>query len=196
MVVGAEGLSRNKRREALRAKVAENPFLTDADLADTFGVSVQTIRLDRMALGVPEVRERVKHLAEGSHGEMKALGQTEIVGDLLELELGKRATSVLVTTEDMVLEKSRIVRGHCIFAQADSLAIAVAHAKTALIGLANVKFKRPVRVGERLVARAEVIRMRRSQLVILVNTYVGEEHVFRGKFVVFSVEGDNDSTWE
>ena len=28
-----------------------------------FGVSIQTIRLDRLELGIPELRERMKHMA-------------------------------------------------------------------------------------------------------------------------------------
>ncbi len=181
--------SRELRQELLRTEIRENPFLTDEELAERFHVSVQTIRLDRLALGIPEVRERTKEVAERVYGLVKSLGSKEIVGELVDIELGKSGLSIMETTSDMVFEKTRIVRGHYIFAQADSLAIALVDADVVLTGLANIKFKRPVRVGERLVARAEVIRRRRNQHVVLVVTRVKGEPVFRGKFVVFAVDG-------
>ena len=53
-----------------------------------------------------------------------------------------------------------------------------------LTALANSKFKQPVYAGDRLVARAEVLRRRQSRYVVLVVTQVGESVVFRGKFLV------------
>lgn len=49
---------RNERRKALRELLQKDPFLTDWQLAERLGVSVATIRLDRMALDIPELRER------------------------------------------------------------------------------------------------------------------------------------------
>ena len=34
-------------------------FITDEDLAEKFQVSIQTVRLDRMELSIPELRERL-----------------------------------------------------------------------------------------------------------------------------------------
>ena len=50
------------------------------------------------------------------------------------MELGVSGISILQTTEEMVFERTQIVRGHYIFAQAESLAIAVIDAKVALTG--------------------------------------------------------------
>ncbi|MCL4426231.1 MAG: transcription factor FapR [Firmicutes bacterium] len=183
-----ERLTRWERQAELREMVRQNPFLSDEELAQGFGVSVQTIRLDRMALGIPELRERVKSLAERTYGVVKSLNTKEIVGELVDIQLGKSGVSILETTGDMVFERSRVVRGHYIFAQADSLAIALVEADIVLTGLANVKFKRPVQVGERLIARAEVIRQKGNKYVVLVTTRVGQDPVFRGKFVVFALE--------
>lgn len=167
----------------------KHPFLTDEELADLFRVSVQTIRLDRMSLGIPEVRERIREMAWRAYSQVKALGKAEIVGDLVEVTLDRGGTSVLETTQDMVFEKTRIVRSHYIFAQADSLALAIIDADVAVTGLANIKYKRPVTAGERLIARAEVIRSKGpDKRVVLVVTYSGEDQVFRGKFVVFKLE--------
>jgi len=183
--------SKRERQEELQRIIRDDPFLTDEELADHFNVSVQTIRLDRMALGIPELRERTREVARRAYGQVKTLASREIVGDLVDIDLARRGVSILETTDDMVFEKTRIVRSHFILAQADSLALAIIDSEVALTGLANIKYRRPVKVGERLVARAEVIREKGPDTsVVLVETFVGDEQVFRGKFVVFAV-GDN-----
>lgn len=45
------------RQQMLMDQVKEKPFLTDEELAKTLEVSVQTIRLDRLELGIPELRD-------------------------------------------------------------------------------------------------------------------------------------------
>ena len=180
-------LPKEKRRQVLSQRLRENPFLVDEEIARSLGVSVQTVRLDRMALGIPAVRERTKAVAERTYGVVKSLGSKEIVGELVDVVLGKSGVSILETTQDMVFEKSRVVRGHFIFAQADSLAIALVDADVVLTGLASVKFKKPVYMGDRLVARAEVIRQKGNKYVVLVTTRSHGEQVFRGKFVVAAV---------
>ncbi|HAI21991.1 MAG TPA: transcription factor FapR [Clostridiales bacterium UBA8153] len=181
--------SRASRQERLRETLRENPFLTDFELARQLGVSVQTVRLDRMALAIPELRVRTKAVAERVHGLVRSMGAKEIVGELVDLQPGKSAVSILETTRDMAFERSGVIRGHYIFAQADSLAIALVASDTVLTGLANVKFQRPARVDERLVARAEVIRQLRSRAsVVLVVTRAAGQQLFRGKFTVFALE--------
>ncbi len=182
------GTPKEERQRRLTKRLVENPFLTDEELAQHFGVSVQTIRLDRLTLGIPELRERMKVVAGRAYSQVRSLGSREIVGELIDVELGKSGLSVLETTPDMVFERSQVVRGHYIFAQADSLAIALVDADVVLTGLANIKFRRPVRVGEKLVAKAEVLRKKGNQHVVLVVTKVGQEPVFRGKFVVFALD--------
>ncbi len=169
----------------------ENPFLTDEDLAAEFDVSVQTIRLDRLAQGIPELRQRTKEVAERVYGRVRSLESREIVGELLDLELDRRGLSMLETTDDMVFERTRIVRSHFLFAQAESLALAVVDSEVALTGLGYVRYHRPVRAGEKLLARAEVIRAKGDdKCMVLVITKAGTEQVFRGKFLVFKVTGE------
>ncbi len=185
----AAGMQKRERQKELRERLHDNPFLSDEELARVLNVSVQTIRLDRMALGIPELRERTKTVAERTYGLVKSMGAKEIVGELVDLDLGTSGISILETTEDMVFERTRLVRGQYIFAQAESLAIALIDADVVLTGLSNSKFKRPVYAGERLLAKAEVIRRQGNRSVVLVETRVGQDKVFRGKFVVFAVSG-------
>ncbi|MEW6307794.1 MAG: transcription factor FapR [Bacillota bacterium] len=182
--------ARDRRHEQLQNCLAENPFLTDEELAGRLGVSIQTIRLDRMRLSIPELRMRTRAVAQRTLSKVKALGSREIVGELVDIVLGRSALSILETTGEMAFERTKIVRGHYIFAQAESMAIALIDAEVALTGLANVKYKRPVQVGEKLVAKAEVIRIRGTRSVVQVVTRVEQEQVFRAKFVVFAVGAD------
>lgn len=185
--MGTRRWPKKERLAALRRAVEENPFLTDEELARRFGVSSQTIRLDRLELSIPEVRARTRRVAEGAYRQLRAVHGREIVGELYELERGVSALSVLTTTPDMVFEKSGVVRGHYIFAQAESLALAVIDAEVALTGVANIKYKLPVGVGEKLVARAEVTRRRQNKYFVAVRTQAKGREVFRAKFIMVSL---------
>ena len=181
-------LSPKERRERLKDILSANPFLPDRRLARYFDVSPQTIRLDRLALGIPDQRTRTKELAERAYGIVRAMGGEEIVGELVDLDLGKSAISILETTPEMAFERSGITRSQYIFAQADSLAICIVDAENVVTGIANLKFKRQVKVGERLVAKGQVKSDRGDKFSVLVETRSKGELVFRGKFLVFSLD--------
>lgn len=51
------------RQERLIDILEKDPFVTDDSLSEQLNVSIQTIRLDRMALGIPELRKRIKDVA-------------------------------------------------------------------------------------------------------------------------------------
>ena len=76
------------RQELLIEKVKSKPFLTDEELARQLDVSVQTIRLDRLELGIPELRGRIRKMAENAQNKVKAIQSNEVVGELIDLELG------------------------------------------------------------------------------------------------------------
>ncbi|MCL2740509.1 MAG: transcription factor FapR [Oscillospiraceae bacterium] len=180
---------REARRRLLAAKVAESPFVTDEELSGHFGVSLPTIRLDRMALGIPELRERIKAAAEVNQGKVRTLKGREIVGEVIEARLNERAVSYLTTTESMTFERTRVVRGHYIYSLAESLALAIIDAQAALVGVANVKYVRPVYAGDGLVARAEVRARRDNKLIVWVIIAREGVEVFRGKFILVAIDG-------
>lgn len=167
------------RQERLAAKLATHPFLRDEELAAEFSVSVQTIRLDRLELGIPELRERTKQVAERAQDKLRAIAEADVVGELIDLEVGKSGISVLTVTEDMVMAKTQIARGHYIFSQANSLALAVVDAPAAVTGVANIKYKAPVHAGDKLIAKAEVMRNRGNKQFIWVKTRNDQAEVFR-----------------
>lgn len=185
----ARGFTRRSRRrerlEALRRLVTDNPFLTDEEIAGRLGVSSHTVRYDRLALGIPEMRRRTAEVAHHVHSQFRSLAAEKAFGEVIDLEAGRSAMSLLETSGEMALDsETGIVGNHYIFAQADSLALAAAGAPMAFTRLVNLKFKRSVAAGEKLIARAEVIRQREDKTVVLVVTRSRGEQVFRGKFVV------------
>jgi len=188
--VARKALPKKERQNQLIEKLKEDPFLTDEELSESFGVSIQTIRLDRLELGIPELRERIKNVAEINHQKLKSIKGQEIVGELVDIDLGKSGISIFQTEDDMVFENSRVVKGHYIFAQAESLALAVIDAKVVLTGVANIKYKTPIYAGDKLIAKAEVVRRRGNKYFVWVKTRVKQQEAFRGKFILVSLEND------
>jgi len=140
--------------------LAENPFATDEQLAERFHVSVATIRLDRAGLYIPELRERIRQVAADRLDAVRALEQQEVVGDLVELKLNRYAVSVLRVRPSHVFARTGIVRGHFLFAQVNSLATAVMDADVAVTAKSQLRFYRPVKLGETLHARIDLIANR------------------------------------
>lgn len=178
-------LAKKERHRRLVRALDEDPFLTDEEMAKQLNVSIQTIRLDRLELGIPELRERMKNIAEERYDSVRSLSLDEVIGEMIELKLDETATSVLEIRMEHVFSRTQIARGHHLFAQANSLAVALADAEVALTAAAEVRFIRPVRNGERCIAHAKVVHKEGNRLQVEVKTKVEEETVFQGKFDVY-----------
>lgn len=180
-------LSKQDRLEELLHVVEEDPFMTDEELSDQFKVSIQTIRLDRLELKIPELRQRIRTVATKNTDKVKTLGRAEIVGELIDLELNKSGISILETDKSQAFQRTQIIKGHFIFAMAESLAMAVIDANVAITGVANIKYRVPVLAGQKLVAKAKVSRVRGDEYFVHVLIHVKDDVVFRGKFILVSV---------
>ncbi|SDB88235.1 Acyl-coenzyme A thioesterase PaaI, contains HGG motif [Pelagirhabdus alkalitolerans] len=180
-------LPKRKRQEQLKQKIEETPFITDEALANAFSVSIQTIRLDRMELSIPELRERIKSVATDQWNEtVKALPIDDVIGEIIDLELDKRAISILDITGDHVFSRNDIARGHHLFAQANSLAVAVIDDELALTEKAEIKFTRQVKQGERVIAKATVNPEEiYHRTLVTVDSFVEQELVFSGEFTMY-----------
>ncbi|MDR3271460.1 MAG: transcription factor FapR [Peptococcaceae bacterium] len=181
-------LTKTERRQALHRALAENPFLTDEELADRFSVSIPTIRLDRGVLGIPELRERTKAVAHSVYPNLRTLGDEELIGQLTDLVVGQYACSELQITEDMVLEKARVARGHHLFAQANSLASALVNDDIALTGSAQLRFMRLVRQDERVEMQGRVQLRQGNQYEIAISGWVQGQQVFQGQWKMFGFQ--------
>ncbi|PTX61249.1 acyl-coenzyme A thioesterase PaaI-like protein [Melghirimyces profundicolus] len=183
-------LSKRERQKKLKLALEAEPFLTDEEMARRYGVSIQTIRLDRMELGIPELRGRMKHMAERNFDHVRSLYPEEVIGQVTELKLDQSGVSKLEIREEHVFARNRIARGHHLFAQANSLAVAVVDAELVLTATASIRFVRPVRLGEICVAKAHVTHVTPRRTQVDVRTFVEDETVFQGIFDVYRSKED------
>ncbi|WP_243387008.1 transcription factor FapR [Bacillus kexueae] len=183
-------MRRNKkeRQRLLQDTILSNPFVTDEELAEKFSVSIQTIRLDRLELSIPELRERIKHVAEKNlTDEVKSLPIDEVIGEIIDLELDQSAISIFEVKREHVFSRNQIARGHHLFAQANSLAVALIDDELALTRKSTIQFTRPVKQSERVVAKAKVTQIdeESGRTYVEVNSFVGKELVFSGEFEMY-----------
>ncbi|WP_413365436.1 transcription factor FapR [Lysinibacillus sp. 3P01SB] len=188
--------TKKERQQLLIETIADNPFVTDEQLAQQFGVSVQTIRLDRMELSIPELRERIKDVASKNYeNEVKSLPIDEVIGEIIDIELDKRALSIFDVGEEHVFQRNGIARGHHLFAQANSLAVAVIDDELALTVKSSVAFVKPVKAGDRVVTKA-VVRTQQTEknrTIIDVTSTVNNDIVFTGEFEMYRTKGGNET---
>lgn len=180
--------NKKERQQLLMETIKENPFITDEELAERYSVSVQTVRLDRLELSIPELRERIKHVAEKRFSdEIRALPLDEVIGEIIDINLDENAISILDIKKEHVFKRNGIARGHHLFAQANSLAVAVINDELALTAKANILFSRSVKENERVVAKAKVLETGtpEDRTIVSVNSFVGTELVFRGEFEMY-----------
>lgn len=183
---------KKERQQLLLAMIEMNPFVTDEQLAIEFSVSVQTIRLDRMELSIPELRERIKGVAAQNYSnKLKSLPIDEVIGEIIDIELDERAISIFDVKKEHVFQRNGIARGHHLFAQANSLAVAVIDDDFALTVRSTVTFIKPVHAGDRVVTKAVVTNRDKvkNRTYITVNSTVDNELVFVGEFEMYRTKG-------
>ncbi|OON89931.1 transcription factor FapR [Pyramidobacter sp. C12-8] len=183
-----------KRHEKLFALMEQNPLYTDEDLARLLKVSLSTIRLDRALMGVPELRERTRQMAERAVSRLRSLKQEEFIGELLGLEPNVWALSMLQTTKEMAFRHTDQVWDQYIYAQASTLAIAVVEADMVVVQTFRGRYSAPAVVGDRLVARAKVGVHEGDKYIVSVHTNVGDREIYVGRFIVRALSSGEEST--
>lgn len=187
-------ISKKERQKLLASTIGKNPFITDDELAEKFSVSVQTIRLDRLELSIPELRERIKNVAvKRLKDEIRSLPIEEVIGEIIDINLDKSAISIFDVRQEHVFKRNKIARGHHLFAQANSLAVAVINDELALTTKANIQFLRSVKENERVVAKAKVLKIdkEKGRTFVEVNSFVNNELVFVGDFELYRQQNIN-----
>ena len=77
--------------------------------------------------------------------EVRSLPIEEVIGEIIDIELDESAISIFDVKKEHVFKRNAIARGHHLFAQANSLAVAVINDELALTAKANIHFTRPVK---------------------------------------------------
>lgn len=179
--------NKRTRQQKLQKLIKQNPLLTDKALSEYLGASLGTVRLDRALMGIPELRERMRLMAQKATSRLRSLKQEEVVGELLELEPNKWALSMLQTKKDMVFRHTDLIWDHYIYAHASSLAIAVIEADMVIVTSMRGRFKSHAKIGDIVTARAKVGIHKGNKYIVSVRTKVHNEEIFVGRFIVSSV---------
>jgi uncharacterized protein (TIGR00369 family) len=119
--------------------------------------------------------------------ETHAKTNASLCGTPVKLGEGYSLVS-LQTTEEMKVDDFGLVHGGFVFGLADYAAmIAVNHPNVAL-GAADVRFLKPVRVGDTLMAEARTEKKEGKKQEVFVRVGRADENVFEGTFICFSLE--------
>ncbi|RUM28507.1 MAG: thioesterase [Aquifex sp.] len=105
----------------------------------------------------------------------------ELSGTPVKLEEGY-AEVLLKTSEKMAVDEKGLLHGGFIFSCGDySAMLAVNHPNVVLAG-ANVKFLKPVKVGDEIICRAKVEEDKGNKKTVKVECFKSDTKVFEGIF--------------
>jgi len=107
-----------------------------------------------------------------------------LCGVPVKVEKGK-AEVELKTIPEMVADEKGLVHGGFVFGQADYAAMLAVNHPNVVLGSASVKFLKPVKVGDVLLAKAEVVKEEGKKRIVAVSVERNGEEVFAGEFVCF-----------
>ena len=94
----------------------------------------------------------------------------------------------LHTSERMAVDESGLVHGGFIFGLADYAAMIAVNHPNVVLGAAEVRFLKPVKVNDVVVAEANVDSHEGKKSTVTVTVKGGEAEVFKGRFVCFSLD--------
>lgn len=92
------------------------------------------------------------------------------------------------TTADMVVDDFGLVHGGFIFGLADHAAMIAVNDPNVVLGGAEVKFLKPVKVDESVIAEANVTEVKGKKHVVTVEVTRDGKPVFEGTFACFVLE--------
>jgi acyl-coenzyme A thioesterase PaaI-like protein len=110
-----------------------------------------------------------------------------LVGEPVELGAG-RATAALVALPEMAADDRGLIHGGFVFGLADYAAMLAVNDPNVVLGGAEVRFSKPVRVGERLAASAVVEQTEGRRSVVRVEVLRDGEVVMAGTFSCFTLD--------
>jgi uncharacterized protein (TIGR00369 family) len=94
----------------------------------------------------------------------------------------------LKTSEQMSVDQTGLVHGGFIFGLADHAVMIAVNHPNVVLGAAEVKFLKPVKAGETIIAEAKVKEKAGKKNSVTVSVSRGEETVFEGMFTCFVLE--------
>lgn len=105
------------------------------------------------------------------------------------MEVGNGLSRVkLKTSPEMAVDSQGLVHGGFVFGAADYAAMIAVNDPNVVLGAAEVKFLRPVKAGDEIVARAEVVRAEGKKRSVTVDVEKNGDCVFEGVFTCFILD--------
>ena len=111
----------------------------------------------------------------------------ELCGKPVHLEEGLSRVT-MNTTDKMRVDDSGLVHGGFVFGLADYAAMIAVNHPNVVLGGADVKFLKPIRVNESITAEAKVIKKQGRKRNVQVSVMKGNEKVFEGEFIYFILD--------
>lgn len=107
----------------------------------------------------------------------------------IPVELRKNFAKIrLKTTSDMLVDESGLIHGGFIFSLADYSAMLTINHPNVVLGGADVKFIKPIVVGDIIVAEGELAKKEGKKHIVNVIVKKNEDIVFEGSFSCFTPE--------
>ena len=111
------------------------------------------------------------------------------MGEPLEIRTGEFASARLKANSEMTVDNSGLIHGGFTFGLADYAAMIAVNEPYVVLASARVRFTRPVRVGEELMAEARVIQVEGRKRNVEVKVSSSSNVVFHGEFMCAVLEG-------
>ena len=92
------------------------------------------------------------------------------------------------TTRRMAVDGTGLVHGGFVFGLADYSAMIAVNHPNVVLGAAEVKFLRPVKTGDILIAEARAGKMEKKKQTVSVTVKNGDTEVFKGVFICFTLD--------
>jgi len=112
----------------------------------------------------------------------------DLVGRPLEVETDRFARVSLVTQPEMVADEHGLIHGGFTFGLADYAAMIAVNHPNVVLAEAQVRFLRPVKLGDILLALARVTESEGSRRNVEVEIRVADQVVFQGSFTCYIPE--------
>ena len=185
----ARRASKSERQRLLQQLVREDPLLTDqtrpassTSACRRSGWTGWSSARPRRGRGRAGGRKRVQ-------GRVKSLGPAEVAGDLIDLELGRgEASRFSKPPKRWPLPRQGSSVDTTSLLKATRWRWRSSTWKVALTGSARLAFHRPVRVGDRVVAKATVKRVIGNKSIVRVESRVDGEKVFSATLTIFALD--------
>jgi len=99
-----------------------------------------------------------------------------------------QSSVTMETSADMAVDEPGLVHGGFIFGLADHAAMIAVNDPNVVLGGAETRFLKPVRVGDTVVAAARTEEVKGKKHIVAVDVSRGDDLVFQGTFICFVLD--------